>query len=301
MTGTCAALTTEHTQWNFCPNVGAAYAFAIFFGLTTIAHITQAIIYKKAYSWVIIVSGLAQTLTYIFRILSILHPDSFGAYVGWFVLILVAPLFTNAYVYMALGRMVWNYVADAKIYRITAWRLGMYFVILDVVALIIQVFGAASASGNDLTQDEVLKGLHIYMAGVGIQQFFIFVFVLFAIKLHRTILSQSALNISNNSAKSPFPLLYTIYAVLLLITIRIIFRLVEYSEGLTSKIPSHEAYQYALDSLPMLVALVLLNVVHPGQVMQGKECDIPGRKQRKAMGNEKSAMQLSENLSSGLP
>ncbi|KAH8678857.1 RTA1 like protein-domain-containing protein [Tricladium varicosporioides] len=301
MTGTCAALTTEHTQWNFCPNVGAAYAFAVFFGLTTIAHIAQAIVYRKAYSWVIIFSGLAQTLTYIFRILSILHPDSFAAYVAWFVLILVAPLFTNAYVYMALGRMLWNYVADAKIYRITAWRLGMYFVILDIVAFVVQVYGAASASGNGITRDEVLKGLHIYMAGVGIQQFFIFVFVLFAIKLHRTILSQGTLNITNSSAKSPFPLLYTIYAVLLLITIRIIFRLVEYSEGLTSKIPSHEVYQYTLDSLPMLIALVLLNVVHPGQVMRGKECDIPGRRQRKAMGSEKSAMPLSGSLSSGLP
>ena len=63
---------------------------------------------------------------------------------------------------------------------------------------------------------------------------------------------------------------------------RIIFRLVEYSDGLESTIPSHEAYQYCLDSLPMLLALVLLNVVHPGRLMSGKESDMPSRKQRKS-------------------
>ena len=33
----------------------------------------------------------------------------------------------------------------------------------------------------------------------------------------------------------------------------------------------------------MLLALVLLNVVHPESVMKGKESDIPGRKERKAV------------------
>ena len=36
----------------------------------------------------------------------------------------------------------------------------------------------------------------------------------------------------------------------------------------------------------MLIALVLFNVLHPGQVMPGKEGDFPSRKQRKAIGKE---------------
>ena len=70
---------------------------------------------------------------------------------------------------------------------------------------------------------------------------------------------------------------------------RIIFRIVEYSKGIDSTIPNHEAYQYCLDSLPMLLALVLLNVVHPGRLMPGEESDIPGRKQRKAGQRSKSS------------
>jgi hypothetical protein len=33
----------------------------------------------------------------------------------------------------------------------------------------------------------------------------------------------------------------------------------------------------------MLLALYLLNIVHPGQIMAGKESNIPGRKERKQM------------------
>lgn len=64
---------------------------------------------------------------------------------------------------------------------------------------------------------------------------------------------------------------------------RIIFRLCEYSQGLKSTIPLHEAYQYCLDTLPMFVALALLNFVHPGRIMPGKESDMPSRKQRKEL------------------
>ena len=63
--------------------------------------------------------------------------------------------------------------------------------------------------------------------------------------------------------------------------IRIIFRLAEYSSGLDSTIPNHEAYQYIFDSLPMFIALVLFNVIHPGKIMPGKESDFPSRKERK--------------------
>ena len=33
----------------------------------------------------------------------------------------------------------------------------------------------------------------------------------------------------------------------------------------------------------MFIALVLLNIVHPGKVMPGKESDFPSRKERKNM------------------
>ena len=85
----------------------------------------------------------------------------------------------------------------------------------------------------------------------------IFLFVFLAIRFH-LVLRTVPLNPRYGAA---IRMLYTTYAVLLLITIRIVVRLIEYSSGLVSTLPDHEVYMYILDSLPMLVALVALNVV----------------------------------------
>jgi uncharacterized membrane protein YedE/YeeE len=62
------------------------------------------------------------------------------------------------------------------------------------------------------------EGLHVYMGGVGIQQAFILLFLFFAIKFHRTLLHQAREDPSKN-IKHALPLLYTLYAVLILITV----------------------------------------------------------------------------------
>ncbi|KAK1149810.1 hypothetical protein N8T08_003361 [Aspergillus melleus] len=258
----CKALTTPDTQWDFCPSIGASYLFLVLFGLTTLAHLAQAIFYRKFYCWVITVSGLIQTLTYVFRVLSILSPASYTDYAAWFILILIAPLWTNAFVYMVMGRMVWNFTDDAQVLRVKPWRFGLFFVILDIIAFIVQVYGAAQAAGNHITYEKQMEGLHIYMGGVGVQQLFVLLFVACAISFHRKVIRQR-----RSDGKQGLLLLYVLYACLALITMRIIFRLCEYSQGLKSKIPRHEAYQYCLDSVPMLISLVALNVVHPGRIM----------------------------------
>lgn len=82
----------DKTDWSFCPNIGAAYLFAVIFGLTTIAHIAQSVIHRKFYCWVIAMSGLWQTANYVFRILSIKNPNTDSWYEYWFVLMLVSSL-----------------------------------------------------------------------------------------------------------------------------------------------------------------------------------------------------------------
>ena len=149
--------------------------------------------------------------------------------------------------------MIWNFVPTARILGITAWRMGLYFVLLDIMwvmalddisctpltcqsAFVIQVYGAASAATATNTDDNSvtlqgitllvlspwrssyeLSGLHIYMAGVGIQQLFILIFTFFAAQIHRAILNGKQLDGSTRS--KALLLLYTLYAVLALITV----------------------------------------------------------------------------------
>ncbi|KAF2663633.1 hypothetical protein BT63DRAFT_379776 [Microthyrium microscopicum] len=295
--------------WSFCPNVGVAYFFAVIFALLTIAHFSQMIIHRKVYSLVIVISAILQTLVFIFRIISINNPSSSLWYTLWFVIILIAPLWTNAYVYMIMGRMVHNFLPQKKLFGIKARRFGLYFVLLDVIAFLVQVSGAGMASGDNVSASQLLLGIHVYMAGIGFQQFFIFVFLALAVKFQQTLNRDGATHHRIGALR----LLYVLYAVLFLITVRIIFRLIEYSHGINSTIPNHEVYMYIFDTTPMWIAILLFNIVHPGRIMPGKESDLPSRKEYKREkkeikeaknaakkdGQEGSAFETSGDLESG--
>lgn len=141
----------------------------------------------------------------------------------------------------------------------------------------------------------VFPGIHIYMVAIGIQELFILIFVFYAIKFHRMIIEHAsagdgellkASRFFNPSiwcqSLSPHGTLLPVTQIYWLsVKMRIIFPLCEYSQGIRSNIPNHEAFQYCLDSLPMLVALHILNVFYSGRIMPGKESDIPSRKERK--------------------
>lgn len=57
--------------------------------------------------------------------------------------------------------------------------------------------------------------LHIYQGGVALQQFFIFVFLAASVKFHRTFARESP----TDKKAQALTLLYTVYAVLALITV----------------------------------------------------------------------------------
>jgi hypothetical protein len=124
----------------------------------------------------------------------------------------------------------------------------------------------------------LMNGIHIYMGGIGLQQFCILIFTAIAtgfyIAMRRLERSGQILDRPRNWRT----LLYILYASLALITTRIIFRLVEFAAGddpSTNPIPFHEAYLMALDALPMFIALVLMNLVHPGRILAGEGSEFP--------------------------
>jgi hypothetical protein len=48
-------------------------------------------------------------------------------------MILIAPLWINAFVYMIMARMVWCFIPEKKLGGIRAWKFGTIFVLLDIV------------------------------------------------------------------------------------------------------------------------------------------------------------------------
>lgn len=278
--------------WPYYPSIAAAALIAAIFGISTFTHIIQAIHYRMRFCWVIIMAGSWETAGFLFRALSAHNQTSLGLYLPGELFILLSPIWINAFDYMLLGRMVYYFLPEQKIFRLHATKFALLFVSLDIVAFLIQLIGGTMASGRH--PEKLETGLHIYMTGIALQQAFILFFLSFAISFHRRMLKLECEGVLDQKNKRPWrPLLYTLYASLALITTRIIFRLVEYSAGVSSPIPTHEAFFYSLEAFPMVLALFIMNITHPGRTFVGPDADFPKktRQQKEEKEAKKEAKQ----------
>lgn len=177
---------------------------------------------------------------------------------------------------MVLARMIHFFLPERQIGIFKPSLLATIFVLLDFGSFVIQIIGGMSASPGQSTE-AVMKGIHIYMAGIGIQQFFIICFLVLAIQFHRQMLQLDRGGRLFADKQRWRHLLYALYGSLLFITMRIIYRLVEFSAGETTSnpIPYHEWYMYAFDAVPMFFAIVVWNVAPPGAVLQGPDAELP--------------------------
>jgi RTA1 like protein len=134
----------------------------------------------------------------------------------------------NAFDYMVLGRMIHFFVPSKLLFGIPASTLALGFVSLDFVSFVVQLVGGSS-SGPTSPASQQLKAIHIYMGGIGLQQFFIVVFIVLAVKFQLEMTkAEKFIPSGGGSRRNWRPLLFTLYTTLVLITVSRSF------EGLSS-------------------------------------------------------------------
>ncbi|KAH8814803.1 RTA1 like protein-domain-containing protein [Xylogone sp. PMI_703] len=264
----CYSVDNPNTVWSYCPSFGAAILFCVLFGLITVIHTIQAVSFRKPFAIVLIMGGIWESVGYAFRILSVMHQLNSGYFSAQYLLILLAPLWINAFVYMVLSRAIHFFLDDDRVFSLRARRITKLFVLSDIVSFIVQATGG-SMSASQGSQNTTRLGLHVYMIGVGIQLFFNCLFLILALRFQELLRTLPTWDLRLNALS----LLKIVYAVLGLIIFRNIYRLVEYSFGATSTLTTHEWYAYVLDALPMLFSMLALSVRHPSQVLQGTRSD----------------------------
>ncbi|TVY88786.1 Protein RTA1 [Lachnellula willkommii] len=269
--GTCGAL------YEYYPSFGAAVFFSLIFGALSISHIFLAAKFKTRFAWVVIMGALWETISFTFRSISTRFQQNSGIELVSSLFVLLAPLWVNAFAYMVLGRLLYFFHPARTIMSIPASALAFAFVTLDFISFVIQLVGGSWAGPDDPT-DKVMQGIHIYMGGIGLQQFFIFVFLGLAIRFHLEMKAFERQGLLGAGKKGWMKLLWATYASLGFITIRIFFRLIQFSAGenaSTNGLISHEAYFYILEAVPMVFAISCFLVVHPGTVFPRGE-KMPG-------------------------
>lgn len=132
----------------------------------------------------------------------------------------------NAFIYMTLGRMIHFFLPERRLVGLSARHYGIVFVTLDIIAFLVQLGGASLMSNTDPDTNTVLLGLHLYMGGIGMQEFFILCFLGLAIQMHRVMLrmeEQGQLS-AEKLRRRRFSwrwLFYSMYFALSMITVRI--------------------------------------------------------------------------------
>ncbi|OHW97477.1 RTA1 domain-containing protein [Colletotrichum incanum] len=261
--------------WNYYPSFVAALVFAVLFGLLTAVHIWQAAKHKKRWCWVIIMASIWETLAFISRAASSKQQQSDGIYLVFQIFILLAPIWVNAFAYMTLGRMIYFFHPSRSLLHIPASTFAAIFVSLDVISFAVQLAGGSMA-GPTAPPAEQMKAIHIYMGGIGLQEFFILIFVGLALKFQFEL--QRMEKLVGTQPRPWKPLLWALYFSLGMITVRIIYRLIEFSSGhgIDNALITHEAYFYVLEALPMFLAIAVFNAMHPAVLIAGPGSDMPG-------------------------
>ncbi|KXX74504.1 Protein RTA1 [Madurella mycetomatis] len=283
-------ITACNAYYNYDPQFAPAVAVAVIFGVLTGIHLFEAVVFKKRYMWVLIMGILWETIAFIIHSLGARDQQQLGYAMAWNLLFLLAPLWINAFAYMTFARMVHYWHPERKIAGLRATAIAKWFVLADILSFIVQGVGGIMAS-PDASANIIRIGLNIYLAGMGLQQFFIITFLGLMVAFQRRCTRASVEYSAVDEKRSWKPLLFALYGVLVCITVRIIFRLAEFAGGVTpdNPIPFHEEYIYALDCFPMMVASLILVIYHPGRYLVGPDSEFPrlSRKEKKAAKREK--------------
>lgn len=120
---------------------------------------------------------------------------------------------------MTAGRMIYFFLPEQRVFKIKALSIGKYFVWLDIFSFLVQGVGGSMLSPGS-SPSTMKLGLHVYMGGIGIQEFFILCFTLLIIGFHRRMLQLEKTAQVNRSPRWRL-LSYALYAVLALITVSI--------------------------------------------------------------------------------
>ncbi|CAI7664140.1 unnamed protein product [Penicillium pancosmium] len=253
-------------QWTFyyyAPSSAAAGIFAGLFGLSSIFHFYQLIRTRTWFMIPFLIGGLLETVGYIGRLLSSLETPNYtqGPYVMQSALILIAPAFLAASIYMTLGRIIEMLDAERSSMIRLKW-LTKIFVAGDVLSFLMQASGAGimvkDMTNPSMGENIIIGGLFVQIVFFG---FFAISAVIFQIHLSK---APTARSIELSSLWHRH--MIALYVASILILIRSVIRVVEYIQGYDGYLMKTEAFIYVFDALLMFVTMLVLQYAHPSEV-----------------------------------
>ncbi|KZS96024.1 RTA1-domain-containing protein [Sistotremastrum niveocremeum HHB9708] len=268
------------SQYGYIPTQWVCIVFLAFFGLAGVLHILEAIFFKV---WWLLptacLAALGEVIGWSGRFWSSKNPSNHNAFLMQISTTIISPTPLLAANFIVFGILLERLGSGYSFFR--PKRYIQMFCCIDVIALVIQAVGGALAS----TQTSSALGGHIALAGIVVQLasilFFISLVIDYYLRFHRNspyraiqnppkFLDKAGEFSSFGISRMPRHLrLMTIGFAFstLCILIRAIYRTIELADGWGGRIIDTQVYFNVLDGMMIVLAMVTLNVLHPGLLL----------------------------------
>jgi hypothetical protein len=184
------------------------------------------------------------------------HPSDLGILIASTVLIMSGPPIYALINYFVLSRLLYYMPYLAPMHP---GRVATTFIGLDGVCEILIGNGAWRMANSSMTDAQRQAGAHMVMASLCLQAALFAGFGVLAALFHRKALKAGVLK------REMKTVLWVMYVSASIITVRCIYRLVEYVLGWDSEIYKNEVYFWIFEASIMWINSALLNVFHPGK------------------------------------
>ncbi|EMD89061.1 hypothetical protein COCC4DRAFT_138450 [Bipolaris maydis ATCC 48331] len=257
----------ENTIYGYYPNLGANAFFAAFFGLALVFQLYFGIRYKTWTYMIALGCGcLAECIGYIGRI--ILHDNPWND-VGFniqIVLLIFAPAFLAAGIYLTLKHVVIQFGQEWSRLR-PSWYTYI-FIAADLLSLVLQSAGGALAATAEDGDDILDIGTNIMIAGIIWQVVALALFGLLVLEYsirtyrRRDRLSPSALALWENRRFKLF--CGAVIVAYVTILIRCVYRIPELLGGWGGELMQEELEFIILEGAMIAITVLAQTVFHPG-------------------------------------
>ena len=202
------------------------------------------------------------TIGYTARYFSSKDPSALMPYILQSLFIILPPSLYAATIYMIYGRIaIFVNAPQASVIRPT--RVTKIFVIGDIIAFLMQAGGGgmmAQEGNTDLGQKIMLIGLFVQLIFFGL---FLIISIIFWKRMRS---SPARYTIPIYGKHSWTALLNLLFAAATIIILRCAFRIIEFAQGHSGYLASHEIFLYIFDAAPMLIVQCLFHIIHAGDV-----------------------------------
>jgi hypothetical protein len=249
--------------YGYTPSFALALFAAILFLIFFVVQVFEVIRYRSWYFVIFPVGLLFEIIGYIARTLSAkVNPYNLIYFVIQYFFIVTAPVFLAAGIYTILSALI-HRVGGHKDSLIRPKLILWVFITSDVISTATQITGAALIGVRESNGEDPTTANNILLGGLAYQVFSIGVFII----LSAVFIFRARAEIHKSRL---FIFIAAFGAATLFMYLRTVFRLAETAEGLGGNLSTKEVFFGALEFAPIVLAILLLTIWHPGRCVGNK-------------------------------